>query len=83
VSINIGEEVLSSAGMFEGVGEEIVKLVIIGVKRVNFIVEIVFELIHIILFLVVIVLGLFDVLKFSQVLLVLHIVYTFKRLHGE
>lgn len=79
MSVNIGEEVLSSTGMFEGVGEEVVKLVIIGVKRINLIVEIVFELIRIILFFVVIVLGLFNVLKFSQVLLVLHIVYKYNK----
>ena len=75
MSFNIGEKVLSSTGMFEGVGEKVVKFVIISVKRVNLVVEIVFELIHIVLFLVVIVLGLLNAFKISQVLLVLHIVY--------
>ena len=61
--------------MLKGGGEKLVKLVIVGVKRIYLVVKIVFKLIHIIFFFVEIIQAFLDVLKLSQMLLVLHIVY--------
>lgn len=73
MSVDVSEEIFSSSGVLEGGREKLMKLVIVCVKRIYFVVKIVFQLIHIIFFFVEVIQALLDVLKLSQMLLVLHI----------
>ena len=69
--IDVSEEILSPPGMFEGVGQQMMELVIIGVERVNIVVVVVFEFIPLIFFNRKVASFMFDGLKFSNMLLVL------------
>lgn len=62
VSVYAGEEVFSSAGVFEGVFEKVMKLVVVGIERVDIVVEVVFEAVPLICFWTEVVVSLLDVL---------------------
>ena len=77
MAIDVSEEILSPPGMFEGGGEQVVELVIIGVKGVNIVVVVVFEFIPLIFFNRKVASFMFDGLEFSNVLLVLKNLHQF------
>ena len=71
VSVNVGKEILSSPGMFECIGEKIVKLFIVSVEGVNIVVIVVFETMPLIGFRREVLTFFFDGLEFGNVLFVL------------
>ena len=71
MSVDIGKEILSSSGMFEGIGEKIVKLFIVGVERVNIVVIVIFEAMPLIGFRRKVLTLFLDGLEFGNMLLVL------------
>jgi hypothetical protein len=51
LSVDVGEEVLSSSGMFEGSGEKLVELFVAGIEGVHIVLIIVFDPVPLIHFL--------------------------------
>jgi hypothetical protein len=75
VPIDVCEKIFPSSSVFESRGEKVVKLIVVGVKWVNFIVEIISKPIHFIFLLIKVVLAFLNALKISNMLLSLHNYY--------
>ena len=71
MSIDISKEILSSSGMFEGGAEKLVELLIIGIERINIIVEVILDPIPLIGFWFEIVVSFLDFFKLSCMFLIL------------
>lgn len=70
--VYVGEEVLSPPGMLESGRDKGVQLVVVGIKRVHFVVEVVFESVQLILLLIEVIFSLLNELKLGNMLLVIH-----------
>ena len=75
--IDVSEEILSPPCVFEGGGQQMMKLFIIGVKGVNIVVVVVFEFIPLIFFNRKVASFMFDCFEFSNMLLVLKNLHKF------
>lgn len=73
MAIDVGKEVFPPPGVLEGPGEQLMKLVIVGVIGVYSTVEVIFEPKPLISFMGVVVVCFLDVLKLGLMLLVLHL----------
>ncbi len=65
MSVDVGKEVFPPPGVLEGLGEQLMKLVIVGIEGVYSIVEVKFDPIPLIDFMRVVVVCFLDVLKLS------------------